>query len=115
MKGIGIIRKLNETLPRHSLIIICKSFVRSRLDYGYIIYNQTNNKSRKQKIERIQYNAALAITGIIKATSQSRLCNELGLDFLNLGVGLGNCVPFIKLKQQVYHNTCLIFFHKPII
>ena len=37
------------------------------------------------------------------------------LNLLNLGVGLGNCVPFIKLKQQVYHNTFLILFHKPII
>ena len=46
MKGIGIIRKLNETLPRHSLVITCKSFVRSRLDYDYITYDQTNNKSR---------------------------------------------------------------------
>ena len=40
--------------------------------------------------------------------------NEI-LNFLNLGVGLGKCVPFIKLKQQVYHNTFLILFHKPII
>ena len=36
------------------------------------------------------------------------------LNFLNLGV-LGKCVPFIKLKLQVYHNTFLILFHKPII
>ena len=37
------------------------------------------------------------------------------LNLLNLGVGLGNCVPFIKLKQQMYHNSFLILFHKPII
>ena len=40
---------------------------------------------------------------------------NLVLNLLNLGVGLGNCVTFIKLKQQVYHNTFLVLFHKPII
>ena len=37
------------------------------------------------------------------------------MKLLNLGVGLRNCIPFIKSKQQVYHNTCLILFHKRII
>ena len=39
---------------------------------------------------------------------------NLVLNLLNLGVGLGNCVPFIKLKQKLYHNTFLILLHKPI-
>ena len=30
----GIIKKLNKALPHHSLITICKSFVRPRVDYG---------------------------------------------------------------------------------
>ena len=37
-----------------------------------------NNESLNQKIERIQYSAALTITGAIKGTSQSKLYNELG-------------------------------------
>ena len=35
-----------------------------------------------KKIERIQYNAALAITGSIQEASQSRLYKELGLESL---------------------------------
>ena len=34
MKGIGIIKKLSKTLPRHSLITIYMPFVRPHLDYG---------------------------------------------------------------------------------
>ena len=52
MKGIGVIQKLNKTLPCHSVI------------------------------ERIQYKAALAITGAIKGESQSKLYSEL--DFKSL-------------------------------
>ena len=48
MKGIGVIQKLNKTLPCHSLITICKSFVRPHLDYGDIIYDQPNNESFTQ-------------------------------------------------------------------
>ena len=35
-----------------------------------------------KKIERIQYNATLAITGAIKGTSQSKLYCELGFESL---------------------------------
>ena len=42
-KGIGVIRKLHYVLPRQSLLTINKSFIRSHLDYGDIIYDQPNN------------------------------------------------------------------------
>ena len=48
MKAIGVIQKLNKTLPRHSLITIYKSFVRPHLDYGDMIYDQPNNESFTQ-------------------------------------------------------------------
>ena len=38
MKGICIIKKLSNVLPRKSLIY--KSFVRPHLDYGHLIYDQ---------------------------------------------------------------------------
>ena len=68
LKGIGIIKKL-KSLIRHSLVTIYKSVVRPHLDHGDIIYDQPNNESVTPKIERIQYNAALTITGAIKGTS----------------------------------------------
>ena len=64
-KGIGVIKKLSNTLPRDALLTIYKSFVRPHLDYGDIIYDQPQNESFCNKLESIQYNAALATTGAI--------------------------------------------------
>ena len=66
MKGIGIIKKLSNVLPRKSLITIYKSFVRPQLDYGDLIYDQPSNESFCQQIESVQYNASLVITGAMK-------------------------------------------------
>ena len=69
-KGINVIRKMNLSLPRSSLLTIYKSFVRPHLDYGDVIYDQLNNSSLSDKIESVQYNAVLAITGAIRGTSK---------------------------------------------
>ena len=64
-KGVNVMSKMNLFLPRSSLLTIYKSFVRSHLDYG-VIYNQPNNYRLSDKIESVQYNAALAISGAIR-------------------------------------------------
>ena len=81
-KGIGIIKNLQNRLPRQALSTIYKSFVRPHLDYGDIIYDQPNNESFCQKFESHQYNAALFITGAIRGTSQTKIYTELGLEYL---------------------------------
>ena len=53
-KTIGLLRKLQNTLPRPSLLTIYKSFVRPHLDYGDVIYDQACNVSFQQKVESIQ-------------------------------------------------------------
>ena len=82
-KGVNVIRKMNLFLPRSSLLTIYKSFVRPHLDYGDVIYDQPNNSHLSDKIETVQYNAALAIiTGTIRGTSKEKLYQELGLESL---------------------------------
>ena len=81
-KMIGLLRKLQNTLPRTSLITIFKSYIRPHLDYGDIIYDRAYNTSFHQNIESIQYNAALAITGAIRGTSREKLYQELGFESL---------------------------------
>ena len=63
-KGIAVLRKLQNIIPRNSLLTICKSFIRPHIDYGDIIYHQPNNVSLCQKIESIQYQAALAMNRV---------------------------------------------------
>ena len=79
-KSIGLLRKLQNTLPRPSLLTIYKSFIRPHLDYSDIIYDQAHDASSQQKVESIQYKAALAITGTIRETSKEKMFEELGLE-----------------------------------
>ena len=81
-KTIGLLRKLQTLLPRAPLITIYKSFIRLHLDYGDMIYDQTFNMSLQQKMETIQYNAALAITGAIRGSSRKKIYQELGVETL---------------------------------
>ena len=41
-----------------------------------------NNESFCNNLEKVQYNAALAITGAIKGTSKLKIYDELGLESL---------------------------------
>ena len=81
-KGISVLKKLRHNLPRKSLITIYKAFLRPLIDYGDIIYDQPQNESFCDKLESVQYKAALAITGAIKGTSRVKIYLELGLESL---------------------------------
>ena len=54
----------------------------SILDYANIIYEKLLTESFKDKLEMVQYNAALVITGTFKGTSRDRIYRELGLESL---------------------------------
>ena len=81
-KGISVIKKLRHSLPRKSLMTIYKAFLRPLIDYGDIIYDQPQNESFCEKLESVQYKAALAITGAIQGTSRDKIYQELGLESL---------------------------------
>ena len=81
-KTIGIIRKLQNVRPRSALLTIYKSFIRPHLDYGDIIYDKSFNESFHAKLESLQYNVTLAITGAIKGSSTEKIYEELGLESL---------------------------------
>ena len=55
-----------KRLPRNALLTIYKSFVAPHLDYNDVVYGRPDNESFINKLEQVQYNAALAITGAIK-------------------------------------------------
>ena len=59
-----------------------KAFVRPQLHYGDIIYDQAHNVSFHQKLDSLQYNACLAITGAMRGSSREKLYQELDLDSL---------------------------------
>ena len=81
-RTIALLRKLQHVLPRQALITIYKSSIRPYLDYGDILYDKAFNEFFHQKIEYIQYNASLAITGAIRGSSKEKIYQELGLESL---------------------------------
>ena len=81
-KIIGLVRKLQAIIPRAALLTIYKSFLRPHFDYGDVIYDRTFNEPFQNKLESVQYNAALAITGAVRSSSREKLYQELGLESL---------------------------------
>ena len=81
-KTIGLLRKFQNFLLRKLLLTIYKSFIRPHFDYGDVIYYQSYNTFFHQRLESLQYNAALAITGAIRGTSKENLYSELGPESL---------------------------------
>ena len=79
-KTIGLIRKLRNVLPRLALMTIYKAFVRPHLDYGDVIYDEAYNETFHQKLESVQYNVCLALSGTIRESSREKLYQELGLE-----------------------------------
>ena len=81
-RTIGLLQKFQQVLPRPSLINIYKAVIRPHLDDGDVIFDQAFNNSFHQRLESIQYNAALAITRAIRGTSKEKLYQEFGSEHL---------------------------------
>ena len=75
-------KKMSLTLSRNSLLTIYKTFIRPILDYTDIIYETPLTESFKDKLEIVQCNAALVITGAFKGTLRDRIYREYGLEYL---------------------------------
>ena len=92
-KNIGIIKHLSKFLPLKLLIQMYKALVRSHLDYCDVIYHKPviNNPpllglsltSQMEEVEKIQYQAALAITGTWQGTNRTKLYEELDWETLS--------------------------------
>ena len=98
-KIIGLIRKLQPVIPRTALLTIYKSFLRPHLDYGDVIYDHAFDESFQNKLESVQYNVALAITGAIRGSSREKLYQELGLESLKAQRWYQKLCLFFKLKK----------------
>ena len=99
-KIIGMIRKLQPIIPRAALLTIYKSFLRPHLDYGDVIYDRVLNESFQNKLESVQYNSPLAITGTIKGSSKEKLYQELGFESLKSWRCYRKLCLFFELKKN---------------
>ena len=92
-KGIGLLKHLSKWLPTHTLNELCKLYVRLKLNNGEVIHHirpavceVSQNiilPNTVEKLEYVQYSAALAATGHEKGTSREKLYTELGMESLS--------------------------------
>lgn len=103
-KAVSVLKCISRYVPRRSLDQIYKSFVRSKVEYGDVIFHQPptifqsyeNQSDQMKKIESVQYNAALAVSGAWNKTSRNKVYQELGWESL--------------CHRRWYKRMCL--FHK---
>ena len=99
-KSTGLLRKLQKYLPRQSLVTTYKSFIRSHLDYGDVMFDQAYNKSFHKSLESLQYNASLAITRAIRGTSKVIPYREPGLESLQHRCWFCKLCTFYKMFKN---------------
>ena len=92
---MSVTKKLCNILPKDAFLTIYKSFVRQHLDYGDIVYNQSNNQKFLNKTEAAQYNTAFTVTNTMKGTSRAKLYKELEIQSLNFPQQLRRLCMFL--------------------
>ena len=72
-KTIALLCKLQCLISRSALNTIYKIYARPRLDYGYVILEETYNSSSYQEIKSVQYNGELGL-GLLFCHWYRKLC-----------------------------------------
>ena len=108
-KGIGVIKYLSTYVSVKTLDQIYKMYVRPHLDFCDVIYHIPKIPSAfdssirlvglMERIERIQYQAALAVTGAWKGTSLNKIYDELGWETLTDRRWFRRLVQLYKIRN----------------
>ena len=111
-KNIGLLKHLSNFLPLQTLDQMYKTLVRSHLDYCDVIYHIPPImhqaplgmilNSLMEKVEKIQYQAALAITGAWQGSSRSKMYDELGWETLS---DRRKCRRVLQIHKIINNNT----------
>ena len=113
-KGVGVIKYLSCYVPVKTLDQIYKMYVRPHLDFCDVIYHipeKLDHFSSKlslsfwmEKLERVQYHAALAVTGTWKGTNSEKIYDELGWEPLWKRRWFRRLVQFYKIQNDLTPN-----------
>ena len=106
LKGV-VIKYLSSYVPVKTLDQIYKMYVRPHLDFCDVIYhtpkicNMFGSSFRLSNwmdlIERVQHQAALAVTGTWKGTSTNKIYEELGWESLSDRRWFHRLIQFFKI------------------
>ena len=114
-KNIRLLKHLSKFLPLKTLDQMYKTLVRSHLDYCDVIYHNPpiihqpplgmTLNSLMEKVQKIQYQAALAITGAWQGSSRSKIYDELGWETLS---DRRNCRRVLQINYLLTAKKCLV-------
>ena len=106
-----MIKYLSNHLPLKILDQMYKVFIRPHLDYGDVIYHIPHSYAAfsssislhplMEKIEQVQYHAALAITGCWRGSNRNKLYDELGWESLSDRRWSRRLVYFYKIHNNL--------------
>ena len=106
-----MLRFLSNHLPRNTLNDLYKLYVRPHLHYGDVIYHDAPNlcefsgnttlSNQMEKLESVQYSAALAVSGAWRGTCREKLYAELGLESLSLRRCSTRLALFFKITNSL--------------
>ena len=81
-KGVSLLKFLCKYVDRNVLDLSYKMYVRPHLEYGDVIFHN-QRMDLMDLIERVQYTAALIVSGCWQETSRVKLYDELGWESLS--------------------------------
>ena len=106
-KGIGLIKHLRSYLPIDALKSIFTMHMRSHLDYCDFIFHipelvgnfstDINLSHQMKKLESLQYQAWLAVTGMWQGTNRDKVYEELGWESLHIRRWFRRLTVFYKI------------------
>ena len=120
-KGIGVIKFLSSFAPVQTLDQIYKMYVRPHLDYCDVVYHTPALidcygfkylTPVMEHLERVQYHAALAITGCWRGSNRNKLYDELGWESLADRRWARRLINFYKIFRQ--NRPPYLYKHIPL-
>ena len=110
-QGLGILKTLNRYLSVKTLDQIYKMYIRPHLDFCDVIYHipvvsnpfdsSIHLKYLMNTVERLQYQAALSITGAWKGSNLDKVYEELGWESLSNRRHCRRLIQFYKIQNDM--------------
>ena len=107
-KTIVLLRKFQSTLPIPSFLTIQKSFIRPRLDYGDIIYDQAHNSSFNKTQETFKVMWLWLLRARLEVSSRQALVHKAMLLLYNFERPISEIS--VKYNSQVYQIILCNYF-----
>lgn len=100
-KTMVLLHKVHKILPRSSLLVIHKSFIRPHLDYENIM-DEIYNTVFFQKLESILYNAIVFLKFLETNVVSTYSILFLFLFSITYNTRNTNSIPLFKLKHKLF-------------